>query len=214
MKLKYALFAMSLFVSTAVAASDLPQSKAELFGTTLAQAAAPGTPPAPPTVPVGTGGGTTTAPFCDVTVVSDGTVQVGVDKSTGQPILKDLGMSYGFAPGMPIADADDNDKRGLKIIKMLAEAQNKGGPYSIEVGTYRSCNGIVTRIAANSIVASGITLKDAVKIADEGIKLAQSINNERYKARANRGNKFGQDHAGAPDFTTDEFGRKVRKAKK
>lgn len=142
---------------------------------------------------------------CDVWVSSDSDVTVAPGD------VRDAGMFFAFGAAIPYADVEDNHRRGVKVLDLISKLQDKGGPYTIVASEYRSCDGgPVTQITDGSIEARGITLAGTTQIVDETIRQMQQVNDTRFKHRAKRGDKFGQDHSKAKKVKRDDLGRKSR----
>jgi hypothetical protein len=112
--------------------------------------------------------------------------------------------------GLPMADVLDNSEHGLKVVKMIGQADGKGGPYMIEVGEVRACDGKPPeKVLANSIMAKGVTLKDSNKIQRESLKQQEDIL-KRYEKRAEKGDRHGWDHAKANKAKRNDLGQHVK----
>lgn len=170
-----------------------------LASVVYAQDKAPPTPKAPDSK-VSTGG---PGAVCDSWAIVDTDVDVG-------GTLKDGGLLYAFGSGIPYADVQDNHRRGVVVLNAIAQRQDKGGPYTVTVGEWRSCEGTVVKIADGSIEARGITLQGQTEIMDIAIAQMQGTNNDRFKQRAKRGDRYAQDHGKARASKRDDMGRKVR----
>jgi reverse gyrase len=140
------------------------------------------------------------AQVCDVTYSTD------VETADGNNVLTSSTTVY----GLPMADVLDNSQQGLQIIKMLGKADSKGGPYTIEVGEVRECDGKPPeRVLANSIFAKGVTLADSNRISDKGLEVAKHIL-KRYQDRQAKGQRRGWDHAKAQKVKRNDLGQKQK----
>jgi hypothetical protein len=124
---------------------------------------------------------------CDVTYTVDTNIKVGADEF-------DVATAIAVVSAMPYADVLDNSDKALKVLNVMSKQGDKGGPYVIESGEVRSCDGgPPVKVAATSIMVSGVTLEGSNRIAREGLRQAAFIV-DRFEKRANRGDKEGWDH--------------------
>lgn len=124
---------------------------------------------------------------CDVTYTVDTNVKVGTDEF-------DAGTVIAVVNAMPYADVLDNSDRMLKVVKLMAKEDGKGGPYDIESGEVRSCDGgPPAKVAATALLTSGVTLRGSNRIARAAWQQMGAIIG-RYEARADQGEQMGWDH--------------------
>lgn len=141
---------------------------------------------------------------CDVTYTSD------VDFIAPDGSSHDASTTTTVVYGVPMSDVLDNNKKGLKIVDMASRLQDKGGPYEIETGEVRSCDGKPPeRIAATSVLFKGVTLRGMNQITREALRQASDIT-RRYEDRDKRGDKRGWDHSKAKKTKRDDLGRRIR----
>ena len=137
--------------------------------------------------------------------VCDVTYSVDTETADGQNVMTSSTTLY----AVPMADVLDNSARGLRVVNIMSQSDGKGGPYSIETGEVRSCDGKPPeRVAANSVMVKGVTLKDSNRINREALRQADGIV-KRYEKRAERGDKHGWDHAKAKKVKRNDLGQKL-----
>lgn len=85
----------------------------------------------------------------------------------------------------PWADVQEDHVRQVKTLRIIAAAQNRGGPYTATATEVLNCDNATenARPAEGSIYAEGITLAASTQITDYGLKMLGEIN-DRYKKRA------------------------------
>ena len=111
-----------------------------------------------------------------------------------------------FIAAQPYADVQSNHAEQVKILKVLSQEQNKGGPYTITVSETTSCDGGATRrVADGSLYVEGVTLNGMNKVAREMLKSADVII-KRYEDRDKAGAKVGWNHKNAQKVQRDELG--------
>lgn len=120
---------------------------------------------------------------CDVTYVMEAETQDGADYVNSK-----LQMY-----AMPVADVDDNSKRGRHIIDVASKVQDKGGVYQVEFAEWRTCDGKTVKNDATSIMVKGVTLDGVNRISRASIKVAGEVT-QRYEKRAERGDREAWDH--------------------
>ena len=136
---------------------------------------------------------------CDVTYTSE------TETADGQNVMSSSLTVY----AIPLADVLDNSARGLRVVNVMSKLQDKGGPYQIETGEVRSCDGKPPeRVAATSVMVKGVTLKGSNQISRAALKQADEIT-QRYEKRAERGDKHGWDHGKAKKVKRNDLGQKV-----
>lgn len=140
---------------------------------------------------------------CDVVYTTDiNVIEQGVER--------DVVTATTTVYGVPMADVLDNSTRALRIVNIASTLQDKGGPYNIETGEVRSCDGKPPeRVAATSLLFKGVTLQGSNKIARTALKEADGITH-RYEERQAKGAKHGWDHSKARKTKRDDLGRKSK----
>jgi hypothetical protein len=124
---------------------------------------------------------------CDVTYTVDTNIKVGADEF-------DVSTAITVVSAMPYADVLDNSAKALNVVNVMSKQGDKGGPYVIESGEVRSCDGgPPAKVPATSVMVSGVTLAGANRIARESLRQTAFIV-DRYDGRANKGDKTGWDH--------------------
>jgi hypothetical protein len=146
------------------------------------------------------------APFafaqtCDVVYTTD----VDVVLAPGSDPVS-VATAVGFVYGIPLADAEDNTRLGKRIINEASQQQDKGGPYVVTYSEMRSCDGGPST-KADGVYVQGVTLKGGNKISRVAIKVAEEIT-KRYEKRADKGDKFANDHSKAKKIKRDENTKK------
>jgi hypothetical protein len=139
---------------------------------------------------------------CDVTYTVDTTA---ID---AQGVEHDVGTAIAHLYGVPLDDLKDNSAKMFKVVDTMSKLQDSGGPYMVETGEVRSCDGKPPeRVLATSVLVKGLTLKGSNKIAREALKQADLIV-KRYENRAARGAKMGWDHGKARKTPRDDVGKR------
>ena len=140
------------------------------------------------------------AQVCDVTYTVEVETAAGNDVSSGSTTIY----------GLPMADVLDNHAKNLKVLDALSKRQDKGGPYTIETGEYRACDGgAKTKIDAGSVMVKGVTLKGANEVARVALAQSGAII-KRYEDKSAKGAKEGWDHKKAKKVKRNDLGQKVK----
>lgn len=147
-----------------------------------------------------TASGAVVAQTCDVIYTIESETADGFDVGSGATTIRAL----------PMADVLDNHAKGLKVIDEASKQQDKGGPYTIELGEFRACDGDVSvKVADGSILVKGVTLAGSNKISRMALKQADPVI-KRYEDRAAKGDKVGWDHKKAKKVKRDDLGNKKK----
>lgn len=121
---------------------------------------------------------------CDVTYTMES------ETADGRDVMNSKLAVY----ALPYAEVQDNSRKGLRVIDVASRQQDKGGTYSIELGEYRVCDGgPVEKVAANSILVKGVTLRGANRISRTMLQVSADIV-DRYEGKDDRGAKAAWDH--------------------
>lgn len=121
---------------------------------------------------------------CDVSYTMES------ETADGHDVLNSKILVY----GLPWVEVADNSKRGMRVIDLASKVQDQGGPYSIELGEVRQCDGgPPERVAANSILVKGVTLAGANKLTRLMIKVTGEIT-DRYEEKEKKGAKSAWGH--------------------
>ena len=145
------------------------------------------------------------AQTCDVIYTLDTDVVI---TPGAEPV--NVGTVVGFAYGIPFADAVDNTRLGRKIIDEASKQQDKGGPYIATYSEMRSCDG-GPAVKADGVFVQGVTLKGGNKIARVALKVGDEVT-KRYEKRAEKGDKFANDHSKAKKIKRDPNTQKRERA--
>lgn len=133
------------------------------------------------------------AQVCDVTYTME------VETADGHDVSSASATTYAD----PLADVLDDHKRQIKVLDYLSKHQDKGGPYTIELGEYRACDGAAkTKVVDGSVQVQGVTLAAANAAARLAYKEWDGIL-KRYEDRADKGAKTGWDHKKAKKVRRD-----------
>jgi hypothetical protein len=143
--------------------------------------------------------------FCEIWWMVDG------DVTMPDGSVVDGGITAGYGPPTAWADVEDNFNRSKKVLDVMSKQQDKGGPYSTVATQLRRCDGgQVTQIMDGGIEVRGVTAKGAVEINRVALKQLAEVNELRFAKRADKGDKYLQDHSKAKKAKRDDLGRKVR----
>jgi hypothetical protein len=145
------------------------------------------------------------AQFCDVTYTLDTDVVLA---EGAEPV--NTGTIVGVAYGLPLADAEDNTRLGKKIINEASKQQDKGGPYLAYYSEMRSCGG-GPAVQADGIFVKGVTLNGSNKIGRVALQVGDEVT-KRYEKRAQKGDRFAQDHQKARKIERDGDTKKRKRA--
>jgi len=141
---------------------------------------------------------------CDVVYTVDTNI---VDASGTE---HDVSTAVANVYALPMADVLDNSAKALKVLDVMSKLQDKGGPYTIETGEVRSCDGKPPeKVAATSVLVKGVTLNGSNRIAREALKQFDLIV-ARYEARGKRGDKMGWDHGKARKTKRNDLGQRIK----
>lgn len=114
-----------------------------------------------------------------------------------------------FIAAQPWADVQANHAEQIKVLKVLADEQNKGGEYTVTVSETNACDGGPTvRVPSGSLFVEGVTLKGLNKVAREMLKSGDVIV-KRYEDREAKGAKMAWNHKNAKKVQRDELGNVI-----
>lgn len=114
-----------------------------------------------------------------------------------------------FIAAQPYADVLANHEEQKKILKVLGNEQNKGGPYTITVAEVTACDGGPNvRVADGSLFVEGVTLNGMNKVAREMLKSADVII-KRYEDREKAGAKMAWNHGHAQNVERNDLGQVI-----
>lgn len=141
---------------------------------------------------------------CDVTYTIDTNV---VD---AQGVEHDVSTSTAVLYAVPWADVVDNSAKGLRVLNVLSKFQDKGGPYTIETGEVRSCDGgPPQKNLATSVLLKGVTLDGGNQAGREALRQAELVQ-ARFEDRQRQGKKTGWDHSKAHKTKRNDLGQRVK----
>lgn len=140
---------------------------------------------------------------CDVTYTVD------TNAVDAQGVEFDVATSVSVVTGMPYADVLDNSAKAFKVVDLMSKLQDKGGPYVIETGEIRSCDGKPPeKVMATSVMVKGLTLEGSNRVAREALRQAAFVV-DRYEGRAKKGDRMGWDHKKGHKTKRNDLRQKV-----